>query len=235
MIHNRTNKVREHWVAGWPVSEQPRGRLLEAGPRSVTDAELLAILLRTGIKGTSVLNLCKQLLTRFGGLRGLLNANPQDLLAIPGIGPVKLATLLAAGTLATRIANEQLRSSPFIGHSRDVRDQLSQRMRDRDRETFTVLFLNTRHCIIAIEDLFTGTVDTATVHPREIVRRALQHNSRAIVAAHNHPSGNCSPSNDDRQVTREIMAACKVLDITLLDHIVFGANSHFSFAEHQLL
>jgi DNA repair protein RadC len=137
--------------------------------------------------------------------------------------------------LTVRYMAEEINQGPFVGHSRDVQRLLSGRFRDLDRETFAVVFLDTRHRILAVEDMFQGTINSATVFPREIVKRALQLNAAAIVAVHNHPSGNPEPSSDDRQVTRALQRACGLMDISLLDHVIIGGNDCFSFAEHQLL
>lgn len=228
-------RVSEKWVSGWPKSEQPRQRLLTRGADALSDAELLAIFLRVGIKGTSVLDLSRQLLQGFGGFRGLLKASQQELGGIKGLGEAKVATLKALADVTVRYMAEEMQRGPFIGHSRDVQQLLCGRFRDRDRETFAVVFLDTRHHVLAVEEMFQGTLNSATVFPREIVRRALQLNAAAMVAVHNHPSGNPSPSPDDRQVTRELQRACGLMDISLLDHIVIGGNDCFSFAEHRLL
>ncbi len=197
-------QVSEKWVSGWPKSEQPRERLLSQGAEALSDAELLAIFLRVGVKGTSVVDLSRQLLTTFGGFRGLLKASDQELRGIKGLGAAKVATLKAIAALTVRYMAEEMNQGPFIGHSRDVQRLLSGRFRDMGRETFAVVFLDTRHHVLAMEDMFQGTINSATVFPREIVKRSLQLNAAAIVAVHNHPSGNPEPSSDDRQMTREL-------------------------------
>ena len=222
-------------VRDWPESEQPRERLLNCGPDSLSDAELLAIFLRVGVKGMTVMDLSRFLLKKFQGLRGLFKASHQELQAVSGLGPAKVATIKALAAVTVRYLAEEMQRGPFIGHSRDVQRLLCGRFRDRDREVFAVVFLDTRHHVLAVEEMFQGTLNSATVFPREIVRRALQLNAAAVVAVHNHPSGNPSPSPDDRQVTRELQRACGLLDISLLDHIVIGGNDCFSFAEHRLL
>ena len=222
-------------VRDWPEAEQPHQRLFTSGPDSLSDAELLAIFLRVGVKGMNVMDLSRFLLKRFEGFRGLFKASVQELESIPGLGPAKVAALKALTALTVRYMAEELHPGPFVGHSRDIQRLLSARFRDRDREVFSVVFLDTRHHVISVEEMFEGTINSATVFPREIVRRALQLNAAAIAAVHNHPSGNPSPSPDDRQVTRELQSACGLLDISLLDHIIIGGNDAFSFAEHRLL
>ena len=220
---------------GWPESEQPRGRLSNCGPDSLSDAELLAIFLRAGVKGMTVMDLSRTLLKRFQGFRGLVKASHQELQALSGLGPAKVAILKALAAVTVRYLAEEMQRGPFIGHSRDVQRLLCGRFRDRDREVFAVVFLDTRHHVLAVEEMFQGSVNSATVFPREIIKRALQLNSAAIVAVHNHPSGNPAPSPDDRQVTREVQRACGLMEISFLDHIVIGGNDCFSFAEHRLL
>ena len=222
-------------VRDWPEAEQPHQRLFTCGPDGLSDAELLAIVLRVGVKGMSVMDLSRFLLKKFQGFRGLFKASVQELESVAGLGPAKVATLKAVAAVTVRYLAEEMQQGPFIGHSRDVQRLLSGRFRDRDREIFAVVFLDTRHHVLALEEMFHGTLNSATVFPREIVRRALQLNAAAIVAVHNHPSGNPSPSADDRQVTRELQRACGLMDISLLDHIVIGGNDCFSFAEHRLL
>ena len=208
---------------------------MNRGPDSLSDAELLAIFLRVGVKGMTVMDLSRTLLKRFEGFRGLFKASYQELQAVSGLGPAKVAILKALAAVTVRYLAEEMQRGPFIGHSQDVQRLLCGRFRDRDRETFAVVFLDTRHHVLAVEEMFQGTLNSATVFPREIVRRALQLNAAAMVAVHNHPSGNPSPSPDDRQVTRELQRACGLMDISLLDHIVIGGNDCYSFAEHRLL
>ena len=232
---SHTNPSKGLSVRDWPEAEQPHQRLFTCGPDGLSDAELLAIVLRVGIKGMSVMDLSRFLLKKFQGFRGLFKASHQELQAVSGLGPAKVATLKALAALTVRYMAEEMQRGPFIGHSRDVQRLLCGRFRDRDWETFAVVFLDTRHHVLAVEEMFQGTLNSATVFPREIVRRALRLNAAAMVAVHNHPSGNPSPSPDDRQVTRELQRACGLLDISLLDHIVIGGNDCFSFAEHRLL
>ncbi len=231
----KTKTVSEKWVRYWPVSEQPRERLLRQGAGALSDAELLAIFLRVGVRGTNVVDLSRRLLAEFGGLRGLFKAGDDALRKVKGLGPAKIATLRAIGELSERQLREKVEYESFIECSRDVVDLLARKCRDFDQEVFSVVFLNTKHRVLKIEELFRGTIDAASVYPREVVKRALALSSSALVAVHNHPSGNPEPSREDQRLTHELREACKLIDIVLLDHIVIGGNDYFSFAEKGLL
>ena len=223
-------------VRDWPESEQPRQRLFNCGPDSLSDAELLAIFparRREGNDGDGSFPSAAEAVSRDSA--GCLRRPIRSYRPSPVWGPAKVATLKALAAVTVRYLAEEMQRGPFIGHSRDVQRLLCGRFRDRDREVFAVVFLDTRHHVLAVEEMFQGTLNSAAVFPREIVRRALQLNAAAMVAVHNHPSGNPAPSPDDRQVTRELQRACGLMDISLLDHIVIGGNDCFSFAEHRLL
>ncbi len=230
-----TKKVSERWVRYWPESEKPRERLLSLGPTALSDAELLAIFLRVGVRGMNVVDLARSLLAEFGGLRGLFRANDKALRNVKGMGPAKLATLRAIGELSQRQLREKVEHQSFIECSRDVVELLSHRYRDLDQEIFSVVFLNTKHRVLKIEELFSGTIDSASVYPREVVKRALAISSSALVAVHNHPSGNPEPSREDQRLTGELRDACRLVDVVLLDHIILGANDYFSFAEKGMM
>ena len=228
-------KVSERWVSYWPKSEQPRERLMSRGADALSDAELIAIFLRVGVKGMSVLDLSRKLLQDFGGLRGLFKASEKDLRAIKGLGTAKIATLRAIAALNVRCLEEKVQHETFIECAGDVHKLLSQKFRDLDQEVFSVVFLDTKHRVLSIEELFHGTINTASVFPREIVKRALAVGAAAIVAVHNHPSGNPEPSQEDRRVTDDLKNACHLMEISLLDHVVVGGNGYFSFADRHLL
>jgi DNA repair protein RadC len=228
-------KVSERWVSYWPKSEQPRERLMNEGPDKLTDAELLAIFLRVGVKGMSVVELSRKLLREFGNLRGLFNAKDEDLRKIKGMGTAKIATLRAIGALSKRWLKETVQDRHFIECSKDVLDFLAQSFRDLKQEVFSVVFLDTKHRVLKTEELFQGSINTASVFPREVVKRALELGAAAIVAVHNHPSGNPEPSQEDRRVTEDLKNACRLMDISLLDHIVVGSNGYFSFADKRML
>lgn len=231
----KSEKISEKWVRYWPESEQPRERLLQRGAEALSDAELLAIFLRVGVRGMSVLDLSRKLLADFGGIRGLFKASDETLGKVKGLGPAKIATLRAIGELSQRQLREKVEQVSLIEGSRDVVDLLAHKFRDRDQEVFSVVFLNTKHRVLKIEELFSGTIDSASVYPREVVKRALTHSSSAIIAVHNHPSGNPEPSREDQRLTGELRDACKLVDIVLLDHVIIGGNDYFSFAEKGLM
>lgn len=222
-------------IKSWPVEERPRERLVEQGPQSLTEAELLAILLRSGIRGKDALSLAREMLRTFGGLRGLLALEPRELQKIKGLGNAKVATLLAA----IEITRRQLRAEAFKGNviraPQTVVNYLVATMRDRKREVFKVLFLNRANRILAEEDLFYGTIDEATVHVREVVKAALQHHAVSLILVHNHPSGRVEPSREDIEITKRIESACQTVSIRILDHIIIGDNQYFSFRERNLI
>src|SRR5262245_55271307 len=230
-----TKKISEKWVSYWPKSEQPRERLMAQGPEVLSNAELLAIFLRVGVKGMSVLDLSRLLLEKFHGLRGLFKAREQDLRKIKGMGTAKIATLRAIGALNERWFEEKVQDKDFIECSSDVLRLVQQKHRDLDQEIFSVVFLDTKHRVISTEEMFRGTINTASVFPREIVKRALDLGAAAVLAVHNHPSGNPDPSNEDRRVTEDLKKACQLMELSLLDHIIIGSNSYFSFADKRLI
>ena len=228
-------KISEKWVSYWPSSEQPRERLMSEGAGNLSDAELLAIFLRVGVQGMSVVDLSRKLLKDFGGLRGLFKASDEQLRQIKGLGTAKIATLRSIREISERWLKERAQQGKFVECSKDVLEMLAHRFRDLQQEIFSVIFLDTKHSVVAIEDLFRGTINTASVFPREVVKRALALGAAAIVAVHNHPSGNPEPSAEDRRVTEDLKKACQLMDITLLDHIVVGNNGHFSFADKGMI
>ncbi|ROR34475.1 RadC family protein [Inmirania thermothiophila] len=222
-------------IRHWPAAERPREKLLAQGPEALSDAELLAIFLRTGVRGRSALDLARELLARFGGLRPLLDAPPAAVCALPGLGPAKYAQLAAALELARRHLQERLRRGEAVTDPAAAARYLAARLRHRPREVFACLFLDARHRLIAYEELFTGTIDGAQVHPREVARRALAHNAAAVIAAHNHPSGVAEPSAADRALTRRLAEALALLEVRLLDHFVVGDGEPCSLAQLGLL
>jgi DNA repair protein RadC len=230
-----TKKISEKWVSYWPKSEQPRERLMTQGAEALSEAELLAIFLRVGVKGMSVLDLSRLLLQKFEGLRGLFKASDQDLRNIKGMGTAKIATLRAIAALNQRWLEETVKRESFVECSGDVHKLLANKFRDLDQEIFSVIFLDTKHRVIQIQEMFRGTINTASVFPREIVKRALDLAAAALIAVHNHPSGNPEPSSEDRRVTEDLKKACQLMELSLLDHIVIGSNGYFSFADKRLL
>jgi len=222
-------------ITDWPLQERPRERLLALGAASLADAELLAILLRTGIKGMSAVDLARQLLGRFGSVGGLLGAGCTNLAEIPGLGSAKLAQLQAALELARRALKEDISSRDALSSPRAVRDYLRLTLAGREQEVFVVLLLDAQHRVIACEELFHGTLTQTSVYPREVVKCSLKHNAAAVIFAHNHPSGVAEPSHADEILTRSLKSALALVDIQVLDHFIVAGSRTMSFAERGLL
>lgn len=222
-------------IHNWPLAERPREKLLHQGAASLSDAELLAIFLRTGIAGQSALDLARKLLTTFGSLRGVIDAAADDFCAQPGMGASKYVLLQAALQLAQRHLQEGLQRSDCLSSSLLTRNYLRSRLRRYEREVFLCLFLDNQNRVIAAEELFHGTIDGATVHPRIVVDRALYHNAAALIFAHNHPSGVAEPSQADVGITRRLKNALGLIDIRTLDHFVVGDTEVVSLAERGLM
>lgn len=222
-------------IRDWPSGERPRERLLQMGAASLSEAELLAIWLRHGTGGMNALDLARSLLARFGSLRGLLTAERLALCGARGIGPARWAELQAALELVRRHHLERLQAGPVLGSPRAARDYLVARLRDREYEVFCCLFLDSRHRLTACEELFRGTVDGASVHPREVVKQALARNATAVILAHNHPSGIAEPSQADEVITTRLRDALALVEIRLLDHLIVGDGHCASLAEKGLI
>ena len=205
-----------------PPSERPRERLAAKGPGALSDAELIAILLRTGLKGTNVVEVAAQLLKRFGSLQALARAKVEDLRKVKGIGRDKAVTLIAAFTLARKMAEELQRESPVLDNPEAVVTLLKDQNRIKNVETLQVLLLNTRRRLIKVDEVSDGTIDTLLVHAREVFRGAIAANAHAVILAHNHPSGDPTPSEADIKVTRDLIRAGQLLKIDVLDHIIIG-------------
>jgi DNA repair protein RadC len=220
-------------ITDWPPQERPRERLLAQGPAALADAELLAILLRTGVKGKSAVDLARQLLGRFGSVSALLEAGATG--KTPGLGDAKLAQLRAAVELARRALKEEISSRDALGSPRAVRDYLRLALAGREQEVFVVLLLDAQHRVIASEELFRGTLTQTSVYPREVVKCALKHNAAAVIFAHNHPSGVAEPSHADEILTRSLKSALALVDIRVLDHFIVAGTRTMSFAERGLL
>ena len=218
-------------ITDWPPEERPREKLLARGPQALSDAELLSIFLRTGVRGHTALDLCRALLTRFGDLRSLLDASKAEICRAPGIGSAKYAEFQASLELGRRYLESRLRRGERLGSPGDTRRFLAARLRRYQHEVFACLFLDNRHRLICFEELFRGTVNGASVHPREIAKRALFHNAAALIIAHNHPSGVAEPSQADRTLTRRIRDTMDLVDVRLIDHFVVGDGEVVSFAE----
>lgn len=218
-----------------PPDARPREKLLARGPASLADAELIALLLRTGLKGTSVLQLAQQLLTEFGGLTGLLHAEPDDLKRIKGLGPAKRAEMSAVLELARRSLAQELMQRPLFDSATRVKEYLRLQIGSRDHEVFVVLFLDAQNRLIRLEELFRGTLTQTSVYPREVVKRALELSAAAVVLAHNHPSGAAEPSRADEYLTQTLKSALALIDVRVLDHLVVTRSEALSFAERGLL
>lgn len=222
-------------IRDWPEAERPREKLLQRGPASLSDAELLAIFLRTGVKGKSAVDLARGLLGEFGGLGPLLAADRRRFCNALGLGRAKYAQLQAVLEMARRHLEETLRRGDALSSPQQTRHYLHHQLSGHPSEVFACLFLDNRHRVIAFEELFHGTIDGASVHPREVIRRALQHNAAALILAHNHPSGVAEPSDADRAITHRLRDCLAPLDIRVLDHIIVGSGVITSLAERGLV
>jgi len=222
-------------IRDWPSEERPREKLLDKGAGALSDAELLAILLRTGIAGHSAVDLAREILMSFRSLRRLIAADRARFCAHPGLGPARYAALQAAAEISRRQLAESLRAGPSMASPRATGEFLRAKLRDLEHEVFCCLYLDNRHRLIQFEELFRGTIDGASVHPREVVKQALQWNSAAVIIAHNHPSGIAEPSLADERITARVRDALALVDIRLLDHIIVGDGASVSLAERGLL
>jgi len=222
-------------IRDWPTDERPREKLLDKGAAALSDAEILAILLRTGTPGRSALDLARDALAAFGSLRQLIAADRGRFCAAAGLGLVRYAELQAAAEISRRQLSQSLRAGPLLASPKATRDFLSARLRDLEHEVFCCLYLDKRHRLIQFEELFRGTIDGASVHPREIVKLALQRNAAAVIVAHNHPSGVAEPSQADELITQRVKEALGLVDIRLLDHIIVGDGVSVSLAERGVL
>jgi len=218
-----------------PADARPRERLLTNGPAALADAELVALLLRTGLKGTSVLALSQQLLDSFGGVAGLLQAGADEMKRIKGLGPAKRAEIAAVMELARRSLAEQVAAGPVFDAPERVKDYLRMQLAHLSQEVFAVLFLDAQHRLLKFEEMFRGTLTQTSVYPREVVRRALELHAGAVILAHNHPSGVAEPSRADEFLTQTLRSALQLVDVRVLDHLVVARSGVVSFAERGLL
>jgi len=222
-------------MAGWPQGERPREKLFNKGVASLSDAELLAVILQTGTRGRTSLDIARDMLSRYGGLIGLLAADRASLTANPGIGGAKAARFVAMKELSQRHMLEGIKPKDILTSSQATRDYLRAKFRDCQSEIFSCLFLNNQHHVVKLEELFRGTIDGAAVYPREVVKRCLHHNAAAVILAHNHPSGIAEPSQADIAITNKLRIALETIDVRVLDHLVIGNSLVVSFAERGLL
>jgi len=218
-------------INDWPADERPREKLLQHGASILSDAELLAIFLRTGVTGLSAVELARQLLADFGSLRSLLDANQTQFCQHHGLGPAKFSQLQAVLEISRRHMESTLSRGDVLTDAATTKHYLQQRLRAYPYEVFACLFLDNKHRMIAFDELFRGTIDSANVYPREVVKQALAHNASAVIFAHNHPSGIAEPSQADFAITARLKLALATVDIRVLDHIVVGDGEIVSFAE----
>lgn len=234
--NRKKSRERAHETAArHRPGEGPRDKLLQRGVEALSDAELLAVLLRTGRPGASALALGEGMLRRSDGLANLLASDHDTLLAEPGMGPAKLALLLASLELGRRCAEQRLRRGSALTSPQNTRSFLQHHLATRSREVFCCLFLDVQHRLLRCDDLFFGTLDGAAVYPREVVVRALQYRAAAVILAHNHPSGVAAPSAADRRITDRLRDALALVDVRVIDHLVIGRGESYSFAEAGLL
>lgn len=222
-------------ITDWPAGERPREKLLERGAAALSDAELLAIFLRTGVAGKSAVDLARELLARFGSLTQMFAASENEFCAIHGMGQAKYVQLQAVLEMSRRALQEEMRSGDVLNSPRAVRDYLQLLLRAKPQEVFVALFLDAQHRVTATEELFQGTLTQTSVYPREVVKRALHHNAAAVIFAHNHPSGVAEPSQSDQLLTDALKQALALVDVRVLDHFIVAGAGCLSFAEKGLL
>jgi DNA repair protein RadC len=222
-------------ISQWPMTERPRERLLSLGPKHLTDAELIAIFLRTGTVGLTAVDVARQLLSRFGGLHELLDVKVEDFCLQQGVGPAKYVQLQAVRELGLRLQKVHLKERIDLNTSKKVGTYLQCEIGHYQKEVFCVLLLDNQHRLLEFVELFQGTIDSASVYPREVVKLALAKNAAAVILAHNHPSGVAEPSASDRLITKALVDALALVDIRILDHFVVGSNDWVSFADRGLM
>lgn len=222
-------------IKEWPPGERPRERCFEKGADVLSTQELIAILFRTGSRGTTAIDLARAILKDSGSLRGLSQKSPKELAALCGIGMVRAVTLSAALELSRRFVMENIKEAERIEGADDAYEFLKPRLRDLPHEVFAAIFLNQKHGVLAYRELFRGTINGSAVHPREVIKETLRENAAAVIFAHNHPSGSTAPSPEDISLTRQLEGLLHHLDVRLIDHIIVGGNGYYSFAREGLL
>lgn len=222
-------------ITDWPVDDRPREKLLSKGPDALSDAELLAIFLRTGVTGKSAVDLARDLLARCGSLSALCSASGRDVCELPGMGPAKYAQLQAVLEMARRALKEKITNGNALNSPSAVREYLRLKLQALPHEVFVALFLDAQNRVIEIEELFRGTLTQTSVYPREVVKRALHHNAGAVIFAHNHPSGVAEPSHADETLTQALKQALALVDVRVLDHFIVAGAGVVSFAERGLI
>ncbi len=222
-------------IRDWPLNERPREKFMHYGAASLSDAELLALFIRVGTRGRTALDIARDLLSRYGNLRALMRHPLDELCEIPGLGVAKCVQIHAARELGERCFGEELKNGQPLESPRDAEKYLTMRLRDLRIEVFGCVFLDNRHRVIAYENLFEGTINGASVHPREVVRHVLDHDASAVIVAHNHPSGVAEPSQADVSLTKRLKEALALIDVRLLDHLVVGNGECVSLSERGLI
>ena len=222
-------------ITDWPASERPREKLIELGAQALSDAELLAIFLRMGVHGKSAVDLARDLLMQFGSLNGIYAASAKDISLVHGMGLSKYAQLQAVFEMSRRALSEQIRKKDVLSSPQQVRNYLVLKLANEPKEVFMVLFLDAQNRLIAMEEMFSGTLTQTSVYPREVVKRTLHHNAASVMFAHNHPSGIAKQSQADEMITKELTKALALIDVRVLDHFIVAGNETLSFAEVGLL
>ena len=222
-------------ITDWPADDRPREKLLTKGATALSDAELVAIFLRTGVTGKSAVDLARDMLTTFGSLTALCGADQKTFCTIHGLGAAKYVQLQAVMEMAQRALGEKLKQGVELNSPKAVRDYLRLRLRNLPHEVFIGVFLDAQNRVLAVDELFSGTLTQTSVYPREVVKHALHHNAAAVIFAHNHPSGVAEPSRADETLTATLKRALALVDVGVLDHFVVGADSTMSFAERGIL
>lgn len=229
----KSNEIKDQTLKHWPSSERPREKLLKRGASSLSDAELLAIFLRTGVKGCNVVDLSRRLLLNFGSLANVFRANQSEFCQQHGLGSAKYVQLQACLEMSKRyLAEKLIQQGGELTSSKATRDYLISELRHETREVFAVLFLDNQHQVLTFERLFFGTIDAAAVYPRVVVEQALKHHAAAVILAHNHPSGIAEASNADKHITKKLEQALHLVDIRVLDHMIIAGPECYSFAEN---
>ncbi len=222
-------------ITSWPLNERPRERLLAQGAAALSDAELVAIFLRVGVTGKSAVDLARDLLAKFDSLNGLFSASPEALMAVHGMGAAKYVQLQAVLEMSKRALHEEIKLTDALSNPRAVRDYLKTALARLPHEVFVAVFLTAQNRVIAVDELFRGTLTQTSVYPREVVKRALAHNAASVILAHNHPSGEASPSHADRALTKTLAEALALVDVKVLDHFIVAPGASLSFAEQGLI
>ena len=222
-------------ITDWPASERPREKLIQRGATALSDAELLAIFLRTGVVGKSAVDLARELLARFSSLTQLFAASEAEFCNIHGMGQAKFVQLQAVLEMSRRALQEEMLTGDALNSPRAVREYLQLLLRSRQQEVFVAIFLDAQHRVISPEELFLGTLTQTSVYPREVVKRALHHNAAAVIFAHNHPSGVAEPSESDRLLTDALKQSLQLVDVRVLDHFIVAGAGCLSFAEKGML